>query len=278
MKLKTSGKINLNLSIGHMRNSNLHEVESLIVPIDLFDEIDIKINDKEYDEIIFKDNPNLSISSTVHKALLCLRRNSNLDQFFDIHVNKYIPIEAGLGGGSSDAAAVITSISNSLGLLLPDYTTIAKDVGSDVPFFINGKTSKIKGIGDEINNFEIAQDLFFLVIVPVFGISTKAVFQEWDKLNNEDINSKKFYFNDDITIFNDSLEVALRLEPKMKIYKETLEEVLNKEVFITGTGSTLFSIYNSEEEAEYAKSNVDIDNRLLLVTKKIDYSYKELSD
>ncbi len=278
MKLKTSGKINLNLSIGHMRNSNLHEVESLIVPIDLFDEINIKINDKEYDEIIFKDNPNLSINSTVHKALLCLRRNSNLDQFFDIHVNKYIPIEAGLGGGSSDAAAVITSISNSLGLLLPDYTTIAKDVGSDVPFFINGKTSKIKGIGDEINNFEIAQDLFFLVIVPVFGISTKAVFQEWDKLNNEDINSKKFYFNDDITIFNDSLEVALRLEPKMKIYKETLEEVLNKEVFITGTGSTLFSIYNSEEEAEYAKSNVDIDNRLLLVTKKIDYSYKELSD
>jgi len=278
MKLKTSGKINLNLSIGHMRNSNLHEVESLIVPIDLFDEINIKINDKEYDEIIFKDNPNLSISSTVHKALLCLRRNSNLDQFFDIHVNKYIPIEAGLGGGSSDAAAVITSISNSLGLLLPDYTTIAKDVGSDVPFFINGKTSKIKGIGDEINNFEIAQDLFFLVIVPVFGISTKAVFQEWDKLNNEDINSKKFYFNDDITIFNDSLEIALRLEPKMKIYKETLEEVLNKEVFITGTGSTLFSIYNSEEEAEYAKSNVDIDNRLLLVTKKIDYSYKELSD
>ena len=278
MKLKTSGKINLNLSIGHMRNSNLHEVESLIVPIDLFDEINIKINDKEYDEIIFKDNPNLSINSTVHKALLCLRRNSNLDQFFDIHVNKYIPIEAGLGGGSSDAAAVITSISNSLGLLLPDYTTIAQDVGSDVPFFINGKTSKIKGIGDEINNFEIAQDLFFLVIVPVFGISTKAVFQEWDKLNNEDINSKKFYFNDDITIFNDSLEVALRLEPKMKIYKETLEEVLNKEVFITGTGSTLFSIYNSEEEAEYAKSNVDIDNRLLLVTKKIDYSYKELSD
>ena len=278
MKLKTSGKINLNLSIGHMRNYNLHEVESLIVPIDLFDEINIKINDKEYDEIIFKDNPNLSISSTVHKALLCLRRNSNLDQFFDIHVNKYIPIEAGLGGGSSDAAAVITSISNSLGLLLPDYTTIAKDVGSDVPFFINGKTSKIKGIGDEINNFEIAQDLFFLVIVPVFGISTKAVFQEWDKLNNEDINSKKFYFNDDITIFNDSLEIALRLEPKMKIYKETLEEVLNKEVFITGTGSTLFSIYNSEEEAEYAKSNVDIDNRLLLVTKKIDYSYKELSD
>ncbi len=278
MKLKTSGKINLNLSIGNIRNSNLHEVESLIVPIDLFDEIDIKINDKEYDEIIFTDNPNLSINSTVHKALLCLRSNSNLDRFFDIRVNKYIPIEAGLGGGSSDAAAVITGISNRLGISLPDFTTIAKDVGSDVPFFINGKTSQIKGIGDEINNFEIAQDLFFLVIVPIFGISTKAVFQEWDKLNNEDTKSKKFYFNDDITIFNDSLEIALRLEPKMKIYKETLEEVLEKEVFITGTGSTLFSIYNSKEEAEYAKGNIDIDNRLLLVTKKIDYSYKELSD
>ena len=278
MKLKTSGKLNLNLSIGNMRNSNLHEVESLIVPIDLFDEIGIKINDKEYDEIIFKDNSDLSKNSTVHKALLCLRRNTGLDKYFDISVNKCIPIQAGLGGGSSDAAAVMVSISNMLGLSLPDFATIAKDVGSDVPFFINGKTSKIKGIGDEIKNFDIEQDLFFLVTVPVFGISTKAVFQEWDKLKNEDMKSKKFCFNDDITIFNDSLKVAIRLEPKMKIFKETLEEVLEKEVFITGTGSTLFSIYNSEEEAEFAKSNVDIDNRLLLVTKKIDYSYKELSD
>ena len=278
MKINTSGKLNLNLCIRNRSETNLHEIESLIVPINLFDEIDIKINSKEHDEITFKDNPELSDYSTVHKALECLRRNTALDKFFDISVNKRIPIQAGLGGGSSDAAAVLVGISKMLGISLPNFSTIVKDVGSDVPFFINGKTSYVKGVGDDIENFYIEQDLYFLVIVPVFGISTEAVFQQWDKQKKEDVIKNNFYLNHEITIFNDTLEAAMRLEPKLKSFKQSLEEVLGKEVFMTGTGSSLFSIYDSEEKAEYAKNNIDIDNRLVLVTKKIDYSYKELLD
>ena len=278
MKINTSGKLNLNLCIRNRSETNLHEIESLIVPINLFDEIDIEINSKEHDEITFKDDPELSDYSTVHKALECLRRNTALDKFFDISVNKRIPIQAGLGGGSSDAAAVLVGISKMLGISLPNFSTIVKDVGSDVPFFINGKTSYVKGVGDDIENFYIEQDLYFLVIVPVFGISTEAVFQQWDKQKKEDVIKNNFYLNHEITIFNDTLEAAMRLEPKLKSFKQSLEEVLGKEVFMTGTGSSLFSIYDSEEKAEYAKNNIDIDNRLVLVTKKIDYSYKELLD
>ena len=260
MKINTSGKLNLNLCIRNRSETNLHEIESLIVPINLFDEIDIEINSKEHDEITFKDNPELSDYSTVHKALECLRRNTALDKFFDISVNKRIPIQAGLGGGSSDAAAVLVGISKMLEISLPNFSTI------------------VKGVGDDIENFYIEQDLYFLVIVPVFGISTEAVFQQWDKQKKEDVIKNNFYLNHEITIFNDTLEAAMRLEPKLKSFKQSLEEVLGKEVFMTGTGSSLFSIYDSEEKAEYAKNNIDIDNRLVLVTKKIDYSYKELLD
>ena len=106
MKIKTSAKLNLNLAIKSSGFSSFHRIESLIVPIGLYDEINIDRNSKDNDSIIFKNNLELTNHSTIHKALFCLRNNTDLDNFFNIRINKKIPIEAGLGGGSSDAAAV----------------------------------------------------------------------------------------------------------------------------------------------------------------------------
>ena len=278
MKIKTSAKLNLNLSIKSSEFSSLHRIESLIVPIGLYDEINIDRNSKETDSIIFKKDLELSNNSTIHKALVCLRNNTDLDNFFDIRINKKIPIEAGLGGGSSDAAAVMVCISKICDLQLPAFSTITKEVGSDVPFFINGTSALVKNMGDEIEDYEITNDIFFLIIVPTFGLSTKAVFNLWDRVQNEDTAMDSFPLTRDITIFNQALELAIRIKPEIKSLKDSIEKLLDKKVFMTGTGSTLFSIFDSEEEATDAKSKINIDNRLILVTKKIDYSYKELSD
>ena len=278
MKIKTSAKLNLNLAIKSSGFSSLHRIESLIVPIGLYDEINIDKNSKETDSILFKKELELSNNSTIHKALACLRNNTDLDNFFDIRINKKIPIEAGLGGGSSDAAAVMVCISKICDLQLPAFSTITKEVGSDVPFFINGTSALVKNIGDEIEDYEIAHDIFFLIIVPTFGLSTKAVFNLWDTVQNEDTAMDSFPLTRDITIFNQALELAIMIKPEIKSLKDSIERLLDKKVFMTGTGSTLFSIFDSEEEATDAKSKINIDNRLILVTKKIDYSYKELSD
>jgi 4-diphosphocytidyl-2-C-methyl-D-erythritol kinase len=278
MKIKTSAKLNLNLAIKNSEKSSLHRIESLMVPIDLYDEITIDRNIKGADSILFKDNLILSNFSTIHKALFCLRKNTNLDKFFDIRVNKNIPVEAGLGGGSSDAAAVMLSISKLCDLELPAFSIITKEVGSDVPFFINGKTALVKNIGDEIEDYNIVGDMFFLIIVPTFGLSTKAVFDLWDRLQNKDTAVDSFSLTSDINIFNHALELAIKIKPEMKTLKESIEKILDKRLFMTGTGSTLFSIFDSKEEAVEAKSKINIDNRLILVTKKNDYSYKELSD
>ena len=244
MKIKTSAKLNLNLSIKNSEKSSLHRIESLMVPIGLYDEITINKNIKEVDSILFKDNLELSNYSTIHKALFCLRKNTNLDNFFDIKVNKNIPFEAGLGGGSSNAAAVMLSISKFYDLELPAYSTITEEVGSDVPFFINGKTALVKNIGDEIEDYNIEEDMFFLIIVPTFGLSTKAVFDLWDRLQNEDSDVDSFSLPSGINIFNEALELAIQIKPEMKTLKESIEKILDKRVFMTGTGSTLFSIFD----------------------------------
>ena len=202
----------------------------------------------------------------------------SVENFYDIRIQKYIPLEAGLGGGSSDAAAVLKGISKKLDISLPDNLTIAEEVGSDVPFFINGKSGIVKNVGDEIEDYNIEQEMFFLIIVPSFGISTKAVFDEWDNILSENIDTEKVPFDNNFTIFNDALKVVNRLKPEIEILKKKIEQNIKRKVFMTGTGSALFSIFDTQVEAEKAKEAVDIDNRLILVTKKIDYSYKELAD
>ena len=278
MKVKTAAKINLNLSIQNSTDSNLHKLDSLIVPIDLYDEIDIHIANENRDNIVFTNNDNLSNESTIHKALACLRGNTDLTNFFNIRIDKGIPIEAGLGGGSSDAAAVLVSIEKMLDLQLPDYLVIANEVGSDVPFFINGKPAKVKNIGDKVEDYFIEKEIFFLIILPNFGLSTKNVFNQWDILKKGNLETEKHKIFDSIEVFNDASQAAFYLEPRLKEMKELIEEELETNIFLTGTGSTLFAVFDNKEDAHLCKEKLVIDNCSTLVTKKIDYSYKALSD
>tara|TARA_B100000700_G_scaffold144362_2_gene160441 strand:- start:18179 stop:19015 length:837 start_codon:yes stop_codon:yes gene_type:complete len=278
MKVKTAAKINLNLSIQNSTDSKLHKLDSLIVPIDLYDEIDIHIANENRDNIVFTNNDNLSKESTIHKALACLRGNTDLTNFFNIRIDKGIPIEAGLGGGSSDAAAVLVSIEKMLDLQLPDYLVIANEVGSDVPFFINGKPAKVKNIGDKVEDYFIEKEIFFLIILPNFGLSTKNVFNQWDILKKGSLETEKHKIFDSIEVFNDASHAAFYLEPRLKEMKELIEEELETNIFLTGTGSTLFAVFDNKEDAHLCKEKLVIDNCSTLVTKKIDYSYKALSD
>ena len=165
-KIKSYAKINISLNVLGKLNSKLHKIESLVSFIDLYDEIDICIANENIDNIVFTNNKNLSKESTIHKAIACLRRNTNLTNFFNIKIDKGIPIEAGLVGGSSDAAAVLIAIKKMLDIQLPDHLVIANEVGSDVPFFINGKPAKVTNIGDKVEDYLIEKEIFFLIILP----------------------------------------------------------------------------------------------------------------
>ena len=106
MKLRTSAKINLNLEIFSEKQEGLHRLSSLMIPIDIYD--DIEIEESLSENIKFSDENLNTIESTIHKALKLIKKNNpSFDKSFDIYIDKKIPYNSGLGGGSSDAGAVI---------------------------------------------------------------------------------------------------------------------------------------------------------------------------
>ena len=138
--------------------NGLHKIESLIVPIDLYDVIEIKEikNDKD---IISFDLMNIPENNTVSKSLNLLREINDFSKYFEINITKNIPTESGLGGGSSNAGALLSKLSEVYNLSIPSNEDVAQKIGSDVPFFISGQPAFVTGIGDIIEPKKIDIEL-----------------------------------------------------------------------------------------------------------------------
>ena len=175
MKILSSAKINLNLKIHDGLQDNYHKIESDIIPVGIFDEIVIKESQK--DQIVFNiDKLNYELT-TIHKSLSLMRKlNPSFDKSFEIKVDKQIPIESGLGGGSSNGAAIINFLCSNYELSMPSYHDVVKQVGSDVPFFINKQPATISGIGENVLNLNDTPPMKIIIAVPKNGLSTKEVF------------------------------------------------------------------------------------------------------
>ena len=211
MKLRTSAKINLNLEILSEKQDNLHKLSSLMIPIDLYD--DIEIEESISENIKFSDGNLNKIESTIHKALKLIKKNNpSFDKSFDIYIDKKIPYNSGLGGGSSDAGAVIRYLCDNYELDLPSNLEIVREVGSDVPFFIQGVSAVINGIGEIVEPLDLNTDLDLLIAVPKVGLSTKDVFNKFDTLDSKNRDTDTW---NKIEIFNDLWPAATEVYPEL---------------------------------------------------------------
>ena len=275
MRLLTSAKINLNLKVSELQNSGLHFLDSDMIPIDIYDEI--SINEAEEDKILFSIEPLNNEYTTVHKALALLRKiNSSFKQQFVISVEKNIPLQSGLGGGSSDAGALLKYLVDTYQLEEPSMLEIATEVGSDVPFFYNGASSKVQGIGDVLKPFnsDTLNNVQVIIAVPNIHLSTGAVFNKFDELETK--STQKHEFNN-IEIFNDLWEASSELSLDLKKIKNELENVFQNKFFMSGSGPTLFSLFDSKAENNFTNySNNDL--RFFKVCKKIDCSLSQIGD
>jgi len=275
MRLLTSAKINLNLKVSELQNSGLHFLDSDMIPIDIYDEI--SINEAEEDKILFSIEPLNNEYTTVHKALALLRKiNSSFKQQFVISVEKNIPLQSGLGGGSSDAGALLKYLVDTYQLEEPSMLEIATEVGSDVPFFYNGASSKVQGIGDVLKPFnsDTLNNVQVIIAVPNIHLSTGAVFNKFDELETK--STQKHEFNN-IEIFNDLWEASSELSLDLKKIKNELENVFQNKFFMSGSGPTLFSLFDSQVEnnfTNYSNNNL----RYFKVCKKIECSLSQIGD
>ena len=270
MKLRTSAKINLNLEIFSEKQDNLHKLSSLVLPIDIYDHIDIEESLSE--SIKFSDENLNTIESTIHRALKLIRKNNpSFDKSFDIYIDKKIPYNSGLGGGSSDAGALIRYLCDNYELHLPSNLEIVREVGSDVPFFIQGVSAVINGIGEIVEPLDLNTDLDLLIAVPKVGLSTKDVFNTFDTLDPKNRNTDTW---NTIEIFNDLWPAATEVYPELVSLRDGLEEKYQNKFFMSGSGSSFFSIIESAQELKPENINFNF----IQYCKKIDCSLYQNDD
>ncbi len=172
-------KFNLYLAVGRRRSDGYHEIDTVLQTIDLADELSFEPLESGHLDVICPD-PAVpgGPENLVHRALELLRDRSGVEEGMRVVITKRIPPEAGLGGGSSNAACALAagSLIWGLGLRADELEAMAADIGSDVPFFIRGGTQRCRGRGEICERLEPLPDSVWVVVKPAGGLSTTEVY------------------------------------------------------------------------------------------------------
>ena len=240
LKLFSPAKINLFFKILYKRKDGYHEIASLYQAINLFDIFNIRLSDKDS----FKCNNKSLIfdkSNLIYNAVELFKKKSGISFCVDIILEKNIPMQAGLGGGSSNAATTLYAINKLLDFPLSNkqILEIASEIGSDVSFFFSSGTSYCTGRGEIFRDIT-PQNISLYLAVPSFGVSTKSVYAgvNVNKLNDNDQNTSLFAFeNGELKLFNDLEISAFTFQPKLKDVKNDILNMGFESVIMTGSGS-----------------------------------------
>lgn len=255
--VKSPAKINIGLNISSKREDGFHNLETIFYPINLFDEISFTKSDKfsfnSNDENLNKEKTNLII-----KAKESLEKHFGIKLPVKVFLNKHIPIGAGLGGGSSNAASTLLALTKLFNLEL-DSRTIRKlslSLGSDVPFFINPVPSFAESRGEILSPINLKLKKYLLIVNPGIHIATKWAFglinpkQPKDSLKSLIIKSEIHISDLTKIASNDFEKIVFEHFPEVKEIKEKMLHFGANYSMMTGTGSTVWAMFD-EPEASY---------------------------
>ncbi|MGC8764494.1 MAG: 4-(cytidine 5'-diphospho)-2-C-methyl-D-erythritol kinase [Brevinematia bacterium] len=259
MKLFSRAKINLFLDIvGQDDKDGYHFIDSLFQEVTLCDEIDIEVSTLDKDRIEFDKYPDLSQDSTIHRAINLLRKRVSFKEYFHIRVKKNIPLCAGLGGGSSNAAAVLQFFADRYSLKRDLILEIAKETGSDVPFFLYGGLCRVGGKGEKIEKLNIKlKDIYFIIIYPHINVKTSYAYSlvkdkrpSFNLPSLENISCLTVDFLRKI-VYNKFEKFVLDGFPELKLVYSSLRSLLNCDVFfMSGSGSSFVAVYGEKTQRE----------------------------
>ena len=259
-KIKSHAKINLALNITG-KTSHMHKIESIIAFVSLHDTIMIKNIKSGSHNISFKGKFSNEIgkSNTISELLKILEKKKLLNnKKFRICVTKRIPIKAGLGGGSMNAASVLKYfiVRNIIRINKKEIEEICKLIGSDVILGLNS-TNSILTSKNKIRYFKNSKKFHTLIVKPNFGCLTKDIYLKVRKFEKSKFSvpkAKMFNFDFLRKSKNNLEQIAFLKYPKLKSIKLYLEDLSNP-IFVrmTGSGSALVAYYHSKEKCQYAK-------------------------
>ena len=260
IKIKSHAKINLALNVTG-KTSKLHKIETIVAFVSLCDYILIKRVKSDNHHISFngKFSKNISKNNTISKLLKLLEKKNLLkNKKFKIKINKKIPTEAGLGGGSMNAANILRHFVKTkiIKINKKELTTVSNLVGSDVVLGLNS-TNSILSSSSKIKRFINYKKIYILIVKPNFGCSTKNVYSKVKNFNKPLLNrpnKKMFNFEYLKNMSNDLEPIVLSKYSKLRRIKSYIEN-LSKPVFVrmTGSGSALVAYFQSKERCDNAK-------------------------
>jgi len=262
INLKAFAKINIGLNIISKRKDGYHELETIFQQIDLSDDILISVREdtKVVLESESEDIP-LDKKNICFKAAILLKELSGISRGVNIAISKRIPIGAGLGGGSSDAAATLKGLVKlwELSCTKNDITNIAKQLGADVPFFIKGGTAFATGIGDKLTQIEFPKKYYCVLVYPNIKISSAWAYKNFNfnLTKTKKIVKLSEIFQKNFDLFklknyarNDFEEVVFREFPELYEVKRKLYHSGAFFASMSGSGSTIFGLFKEYFEAE----------------------------
>lgn len=264
MQVLAPAKINLSLKVLGRRDDGFHEIETLIAPVSLYDKIEIEKQNRWID--LSCDDPTLSTGDdnlVVRAAKLFLER-AKIKSGVSIKLEKKIPQGAGLGGGSSDAAATLRALNRLFATKLSgeDLANLAATIGSDVSFFLNGSTAICKGRGEIVEPMKLNRKWPVLLLKPAFGVSSGWAYSRWQESKEipeisyvpQNLDGQSFVNDLERPVFEKFVFLA-----QLKAWLRKQPEV--SAALMSGSGSTVFAALKDDADtralADRARNELD---------------------
>jgi 4-diphosphocytidyl-2-C-methyl-D-erythritol kinase len=266
MQVLAPAKINLSLKLLGPRSDGFHEIETLIVPISLCDQMEIKKTDCDEGIQFACDDPSVPAGddNLIVRAAESFFAATKLKRSVSIDLRKRIPHGAGLGGGSSDAASTLLALNKLFETNLPReaLAKIAETIGSDVPFFIFESAALCKGRGELVTPLRLKGKFSLLLLKPQFGVSTPWAYTHWrDSLEIPGVSYAPQEFAGQ-TLLNDLERPVFEkfvFLAQLKMWLLEQPEVMG--ALMSGSGSTVFAAMHGNADADLlskrAKAEVD---------------------
>ncbi|MEG2256004.1 MAG: 4-(cytidine 5'-diphospho)-2-C-methyl-D-erythritol kinase [Cetobacterium somerae] len=265
--LQSNAKINIGLNIVGVLENGYHLLDMTMIPIDLCDNLIIKVEDKSGDLKIKTNKKDIPVDSSniLYKIYIKFYEKVKLAPLsMEVFLEKIIPHQAGLGGGSSNGAIFLNFLNKFHGNILSfgELIELGKSIGADIPFFILNKPSRVQGIGEKLQEIENNLKVSLVIIKPPFGVSTVEAYKQMKNIDNprksnidniiqglkeNDLSLVEEY------IENNLEEALLKSDKNLIEFRNKLKEVEELKFFMSGSGSAFYAFLIEDIDEKISK-------------------------